>query len=244
MTTSASSASLAVTTLTSGANGLFSNTHLIHAPGGTIVVDPPMLLTDARAVRDHLRTLDTPPAAVVYTHPHPDHVNGATEIIGDLDVPVYATLDTDRVSREIDAPKREFWTAIYPDDYPPVTTFATVLAKGGDTVEIAGLDFDIVDIGAGECAAGALWITGDDAFVGDLVYSTRAPLALRGPYPRLAGPARPRRAGAGGQAPVRRPRRHRRPGTARQASPLHPHLPGHGAPALGRSARPRGPGQG
>ena len=86
-------------------------------------------------------------------------------------MPVYATLDTDRVSREIDAPKREFWTAIYPDDYPPVTTFATVLAKGGDTVEIAGLDFDIVDIGAGECAAGALWITGDDAFVGDLVYS-------------------------------------------------------------------------
>ncbi|WP_432021470.1 MBL fold metallo-hydrolase [Streptomyces sp. 1222.5] len=113
------------------------------------------LLSDTRAVRDRVRSLAAPLAAVVYTHPHPDHVNGATEIIGDGDVPVYATSDTDRVSREIDGPKREFWTKIYPDDYPPITTFATALVKGGDTVEIAGLDYEIVDMGAGECATGA-----------------------------------------------------------------------------------------
>ncbi|MFG2193270.1 MBL fold metallo-hydrolase [Streptomyces sp. NPDC048639] len=166
-----SSTSPAVTTLTSSVNGLHSNTHLVHAPDGIIVLDPPMLLSDARAVRDHMRDLDAPLAAVIYTHPHPDHVNGGTEIRGDRGVPVYATPETDQVSREIDGPKREFWTPMFPDDYPPVTTFATVLVKGGETVTIAGLDFAVLDIGAGECATGALWITGDEAFVGDLAYS-------------------------------------------------------------------------
>ncbi|MEU6083390.1 MBL fold metallo-hydrolase [Streptomyces sp. NPDC047108] len=161
----------AVTTLTSSANGLHSNTHLVHAPAGIVVVDPPMLLSDARAVREHLRGLEAPLAAVVYTHPHPDHVNGGTEILGDLRVPVYATPETDRVSREIDGPKREFWTPVFPDDYPPVTTYATDLVKGGETVAVAGLTFSVLDIGAGECATGALWITGDAAFVGDLAYS-------------------------------------------------------------------------
>ncbi|MEU8824829.1 MBL fold metallo-hydrolase [Streptomyces sp. NPDC048636] len=165
----------AVTTLTSSVNGLLSNTHLIHAPDGIIVIDPPMLLSDARAVRDHIRDLGAPLVAIIYTHPHPDHVNGGTEIRGDLEVPVYATPGTDRVSREIDGPKREFWTPMFPDDYPPVTTFATDLVKGGERVTIGGLSFAVLDIGAGECATGALWITGDDAFVGDLAYSNVHP---------------------------------------------------------------------
>lgn len=118
-----------VITVTSSVNGLLSNTHLVLAPAGIIVIDPPMLLSDARAVRDRIRALDRPLAAFVYTHPHPDHVNGATEIRCELDNPVYATHGTDEVSREIDGPKRDFWTPIYPGDYPPVTTFATELVK-------------------------------------------------------------------------------------------------------------------
>lgn len=167
--------SLTLTSVTSSANGLLSNTHLVDAPQGVVVIDPPMLLSDARAVRDELATLGRPLAAFVYTHPHPDHVNGATEIRGDLDVPVYATPDTDRVSREIDGPKREFWTPIHPGDYPPVTTFPTVLVHDGQTIGIAGLPFTVHDVGAGECETAALWITGDDAFVGDLVYSHAHP---------------------------------------------------------------------
>ncbi len=134
-----------------------------------------MLLSDARAVRLRVEELGRPLAAFIYTHPHPDHVNGATEIRGSLDVPVYATPDTDRISRSIDGPKREFWTAIYHDDYPPATTFATVLAKDGAPIRVAGIDFDVYDIGPGECETASLWIAGDVAFVGDLVYSNAHP---------------------------------------------------------------------
>ena len=146
-------------------------TYLLAAPQGTVVVDPPMLLGDARAVRAALRELGRPVAAVIYTHPHPDHVNGATEILDGASVPVLATADTARVSREIDGPKREFWTAIYPDDYPPVTTFPNHLVEDGASVDVAGLTFTVHDIGAGECATASIWVTGDVAFVGDLVYS-------------------------------------------------------------------------
>lgn len=169
-----------ITTVTSGANGLLSNTYLLDAPDGVIVIDPPMLLSDARAVRTRIEQLGASLAAFIYTHPHPDHVNGATEIRGGLDVPVYATADTDRVSREIDGPKREFWTPIFPDDYPPATTFPTHLVGDKDTVEIAGAPFTVHDLGAGECATAALWITSLDAFVGDLAYSHAHPWLFEG----------------------------------------------------------------
>jgi glyoxylase-like metal-dependent hydrolase (beta-lactamase superfamily II) len=164
-----------ITTVTSSAPGLLSNTHLVDAPDGTIAVDPPMLLSDARIVRARVDQLGRPLAAIIYTHPHPDHVNGATEIRGSSAVPVYATPDIDRVSRAIDGPKREFWTPVYHDDYPPATTFATVLVKGGTSVTVAGLPFDVHDIGPGECETASLWIRGDVAFVGDLVYSHAHP---------------------------------------------------------------------
>lgn len=164
-----------ITTITSSGQGLLSNTHLVDAPDGIIVVDPPMLLSDARAVRARVEELGRPLAAFIYTHPHPDHVNGATEIRGSLDVPVFATPDTDRISRSIDGPKRDFWTPIYHDDYPPVTTFATVLAKDGASSNVAGVPFDVFDIGPGECETASLWISGTVAFVGDLVYSNAHP---------------------------------------------------------------------
>lgn len=166
--------------MTSSPDGLLSNTYLIAAPGGIIVVDPPMLLPDAHAVRRRLRDLDMPLAAFIYTHPHPDHVNGATEIAAGRHVPVYATTETDHVSREIDGPKREFWTPVFPDGYPPVTTFATHLADGGDSIDVAGLPFTVRDIGPGECATAALWITGQEAFVGDLAYSRVHPWLFEG----------------------------------------------------------------
>jgi glyoxylase-like metal-dependent hydrolase (beta-lactamase superfamily II) len=134
-----------------------------------------MLLSDARNVRAKVDQLDRPLAAFIYTHPHPDHVNGATEIRGSSGVPVYATPETDRISRTIDGPKREFWTPVYDDDYPPSTTFATVLVKGGTCITVAGVPFDVHDIGPGECETASLWITGEVAFVGDLVYSHAHP---------------------------------------------------------------------
>ena len=68
-----------------------------------------------------------------------------------------------------------FWTPVYHDDYPPTTTFATVLVKGGTVITVAGVPFEVHDIGPGECETASLWVSGDVAFVGDLVYSHAHP---------------------------------------------------------------------
>ncbi len=175
LSTAADHGQMNITTVTSSGPGLLSNTHLIDAPDGIIVVDPPTLLSDARRVRTRVEELGRPLAAFIYTHPHPDHVNGATEIRGLTAVPVYATPDTDRLSRAIDGPKREFWTAVYHNDYPRTTTFATVLVKGGTFITVAGVPFEVHDIGPGECETASLWVSGDVAFVGDLAYSHAHP---------------------------------------------------------------------
>jgi glyoxylase-like metal-dependent hydrolase (beta-lactamase superfamily II) len=93
---------------------------------------------------------------------------------------VYATAETDKVIREIDRSKRDFWATIYPDDYPPVTTVPTELVNDGETVDIAGLQFTVRVIGAGESATGAVWVTAEIAFVGDLVYSNMHPWLFEG----------------------------------------------------------------
>ena len=169
-----------ISCVTSSEQGLFSNTYLVEAPFGVVVVDPPMLLSDARAVARRLEQTGRPLAGIIYTHPHPDHVNGGTVVRGSTEVPVFATPETDRVSRAIDADKRAFWTQQFPDDYPPVTTFATDLVPGGRTVDVGGATFEVVDIGAGECAAASLWVTGSDAFVGDLAYAGAHPWLFEG----------------------------------------------------------------
>ncbi len=58
-----------ITTITSSGQGLLSNTHLVDAPDGIIVVDPPMLLSDARAVRARVEELADPlPHSFTPTH--------------------------------------------------------------------------------------------------------------------------------------------------------------------------------
>jgi len=173
-----------VQTVTASEAGLYSNTHLIEAENGVVVVDPPMLVHDAQAVATRLAELDGPLAGLIYTHPHPDHVNGGTLLRDGRDVPVYAARDTERVLREVDGPKREFWTKVYGDDYPRETTFPTVLVDPGDTVDIAGLLLTVHDLGAGECATGAAWrldLPGQRvAFTGDLAYAQVHPWLYEG----------------------------------------------------------------
>jgi hypothetical protein len=66
------------------------------------------------------------------------------------------------------------------DDYPPTTTFATVLVRGGASITVAGVSFEVHDIGPGECETASLWVSGDVAFVGDLAYSQAHPWLFEG----------------------------------------------------------------
>lgn len=158
---------------TSGEAGLFVNSYMIETLSGVIAIDTPFSVSESRALRAQLEGIGKPLLAVLLTHAHPDHVNGTTILRGDAEVPVLATPGVDATLREIDGPKRAFWTPIYGEDYPPVTTFPNRLVHDGDTVTFDGVNIRVLDMGAGEGAFETVFVLEEQniAFIGDVAYN-------------------------------------------------------------------------
>jgi glyoxylase-like metal-dependent hydrolase (beta-lactamase superfamily II) len=52
------------------------NSYIFYGPDGVVVVDSMLTVADATSVRDAVRASGCTMAAVVVTHPHPDHYAG------------------------------------------------------------------------------------------------------------------------------------------------------------------------
>ncbi len=90
--------------------------------------------------------------ALLITHPHPDHYNGAALIRAAFpQIEIIATQKTFDGIQSSEGPKRAFWTPIHHEDYPPVTAFPTRIAVSGERLSLAGTDFIFEDLGTGEC---------------------------------------------------------------------------------------------
>lgn len=162
--------------------GFRANAYLVELDAGVVAVDAPFTVSESKALRAELDALKKPLLAVLVTHAHPDHVNGITQLVAGLgDVPVIATAAVDRALREIDGRKRAYWTPIYKDEYPALTTFPNRLVPSGDTVELGGLGFKALDLGAGESVNETVWVLDSStAFVGDLVMNRVHPWLAEG----------------------------------------------------------------
>jgi glyoxylase-like metal-dependent hydrolase (beta-lactamase superfamily II) len=76
---------------TAPADKFFVNSFLIETLTGVIVVDTQFLVSTAEALGARLDALGKPLAAVIITHPHPDHYNGLPVLMRNrAPVPVYA----------------------------------------------------------------------------------------------------------------------------------------------------------
>jgi glyoxylase-like metal-dependent hydrolase (beta-lactamase superfamily II) len=129
------------------------NSFLIETANGIIVVDTQFLVTPAKALKQKVVDLGKPLLGVIITHPHPDHYNGTAILLEGLEaVPIYATQATYNGVKETEAPKREFWTPTYKDEYPVSTLLPTKIVKPQEAFSIDGLSFVIDDLGAGEAS--------------------------------------------------------------------------------------------
>ena len=150
------------------------NSFLVEGEETVVAVDAPMFVSDARAVRARLDALAKPLAGVLLTHPHPDHYNGVTELVGDGDVPVLALADVDQEMRARDPEKRARWVPVFGDEWPATTTFPNRVVPAGETVELADLRFRSLDLGVGESVSETVWllegVRPPIAFVGDLAF--------------------------------------------------------------------------
>jgi glyoxylase-like metal-dependent hydrolase (beta-lactamase superfamily II) len=88
-------------------------------------------------------------------------------------VPVIATTGVDAVIRRDDALKEEILRPMFGDEWPKERVFPNRTVSDGETLELGGARFTVLDLGPGESPHDSIWLLGDDrriVFLGDQVY--------------------------------------------------------------------------
>jgi glyoxylase-like metal-dependent hydrolase (beta-lactamase superfamily II) len=148
------------------------NSFVIHGPGGIVVIDGMLTISDARLVRRAISESGRPLAGVVITHPHPDHYAGTAEIVGEQDVPIVATTAVDQVIRRDDELKNTIVGPMMGDEWPARRQFPNQTVAPDTSVQLGGVELAVTEVGPGESEVDTIWrLDGTVLFAGDVVYS-------------------------------------------------------------------------
>ncbi len=152
-----------------------TNSYWIEGENGVALIDAQLLPSDARRLAAQIKASGKPLAGVIVTHPHSDHFGGLP-VLKDLfgNFPVYAT----QATADGLAPTLKQMLASYnmPNAFGEALderlVMPTNIIKDGETVTIAGIDFEIHDLGAGEAADNIIAYQKDlnVVFAGDTFY--------------------------------------------------------------------------
>jgi glyoxylase-like metal-dependent hydrolase (beta-lactamase superfamily II) len=175
---------------TTGAQGAFVNAYLVETSEGIVAVDGTLTVSDGRALRAQLESLAKPLLAVLVTHAHPDHYGGIVELVADDGVPVIATAGVDAVIRRDDAAKEQILRPMFGDDWPRERLFPKNTVSDGETLELGGAHFTVLDLGPGESPHDSIWLLGAErqtVFLGDQVYDHKHAYLADGFYEAWLG---------------------------------------------------------
>lgn len=158
----------------SGESGIFANAYLVESKAGVVAVDATLTNSESKSLRARLNQLNKPLLAILITHPHPDHVAGITQLVGNSVAPILALESVERLMRTFEEPKRAQWGPVYGDEWVQHWTYPNRLLQDNDSVVFDGITYRVHDLGAGgDCDANSIWVIEDDpkaAFIGDLVF--------------------------------------------------------------------------
>lgn len=149
------------------------NGYLVEGEDGVVAVDGTLTASGGRALRRKLAETGKPLAAVLVTHAHPDHYGGLVELVADDDVDVWAVAGVIEALRRDDVAKDADLRGLLGDEWPRERLLPSRVATPGRPLELAGLTFDVLDLGPGESPHDSVWLLGDDrrtVFAGDEVY--------------------------------------------------------------------------
>jgi glyoxylase-like metal-dependent hydrolase (beta-lactamase superfamily II) len=149
------------------------NAYLVETPGGVVVVDSTLTVSDARALRQRAEDLGKPLRAVLVTHAHPDHYGGTVELVGSDEVPIVAAEGVDAVIRRDDEVKEGIIRPMFGDEWPRERRFPDHTLSDGESISFDGVSFTLLDLGPGESPHDSVWLVGDErliAFAGDTAY--------------------------------------------------------------------------
>jgi glyoxylase-like metal-dependent hydrolase (beta-lactamase superfamily II) len=159
------------------------NIYWLSAPDGLVLVDGLRTLSDARRALTGIQATGRPVAAILLTHPHPDHVGGLTELHRAYpEAPIYANTATAEFIRTDPLGFYALTHQQLGDDHPakPVVPDHTVGA--GAPLDVAGLHLETAEFGAGESVTAVAYYQPDTGalFPGDLVGNRVTPALLEG----------------------------------------------------------------
>ena len=162
-------------TYTSGEPMLRVNAFIVETTKELIIVDTTLTMSDSKALKQKADNLGKPVAGIILTHGHPDHVAGTYNIAPKGDIPVYALASVKKLMEDTEEAKHKQWSGLFGGEWIPKWVYPNQMVKDGDTVKIAGLNFNVADIGSGgDCDANSLWLLDDEnkaAFTGDFIYN-------------------------------------------------------------------------
>jgi glyoxylase-like metal-dependent hydrolase (beta-lactamase superfamily II) len=149
------------------------NAYLVETPGGVVVVDSTLTVSDARALRERAEDLGKPLRAVLITHAHPDHYGGSVELVDSDEIPIVAATRVGAVIRRDDEIKEQIIRPMFGDEWPRERRFPNQTIGDGESISFDGIPFTLMDLGPGESPHDSVWLVGDDrlvAFAGDTAY--------------------------------------------------------------------------
>ena len=77
----------------SGEKGIFVNGYLVETANGVVVIDSALTVSESKALKEELDSINKPLLAVLLTHPHPDHVAAVTYLVVTFDGLTYRVHD-------------------------------------------------------------------------------------------------------------------------------------------------------
>jgi glyoxylase-like metal-dependent hydrolase (beta-lactamase superfamily II) len=151
------------------------NAFIVETEEGLVIVDTTLTVSDSKALKRTIDDLRKPIAGILLTHGHPDHVAGTYHVAPRGDVPIYALQSVNSLMLASEQAKHRQWSELFKDEWIPQWVYPNRIVRDGETVRIAGLDFRVVDLGAGgDSDANSIWLleTGKlAAFVGDFLFN-------------------------------------------------------------------------
>ncbi|RDJ27021.1 MBL fold metallo-hydrolase [Bosea caraganae] len=159
------------------------NSFILEGDESIVVIDAQFLVSSARALRRQIDAIGKPIAALILSHPHPDHYNGAAVLLDGLGkVPVLATSATAEGIRATAEAKRLYWTPHYGTDYPRRFVYPDRIIASGETLRFGGIELVVDDLGPSEASDNVALFTPrtGELFASDLVYSACHPWLAEG----------------------------------------------------------------
>jgi len=151
------------------------NAFIVETTKELVIVDTTLTMTDSKTLKQKADSIGKPIAGIILTHGHPDHIAGTYNIAPKGDVPIYSLPSVKKLMEETEEAKHKQWSAMFGGEWIPKWVYPNTMVKDGETVNIAGLKFSVMDIGSGgDCDANSIWLLDDEnksAFIGDLIYN-------------------------------------------------------------------------